>query len=127
MNPFCLQCIYAVTQRIIFSVLKEELGEDDEVLSIVLERQLSYFGEPEAFNGFLQYLHKGNPDSPWIEIFQVVRSSFNADYRRGPFSLWPDEVIDDDFRDLVLKMANLNPERRITAREALEHRWFMDV
>ena len=26
--------------------------------------------------------------------------------------------------DLVGKMANLDPTRRITAREALQHRWF---
>jgi hypothetical protein len=44
--------------------LKEELGEDEEVLSIVLKRQLSYFGDIEAFNGFLQYLRSGNAESP---------------------------------------------------------------
>ena len=122
-----LQCIYALTKRVIFGVLKEELGEDEELLSIVLERQLSYFGDLEAFNGFLQYLHNGNPENPWIEIFQAVRSSFNAEYPREPFSLWQDEIIDEDFRDLIVKMANLNPEKRITAREALEHKWFMNV
>jgi serine/threonine protein kinase len=116
-----------LTRRVIFGVLKEELGEDEEVLSIVLERQLSCFGEVEAYNGFLQYLRSGNPESPWIEIFQVVRSSFNAEYPREPFALWQNEAIDDDFRDLIIRMANLNPERRITAREALEHKWFMHV
>jgi hypothetical protein len=44
--------------------LKEELGEDEEVLSIVLERQLSYFGDLEAFNGFLKYLRNVNPENP---------------------------------------------------------------
>lgn len=122
-----MQCIYALTKRVIFCVIKEELGEDEELLSIVLERQLSYFGDQEAFNGFLQYLYNKNPENPWIEIFQVVRSSFNAENRRQPFSLWPDEIIDEDFRDLIVKMANFNPEKRITAREALEHKWFMNV
>jgi hypothetical protein len=98
--------------------LKEELGEDEEVLSIVLERQLSYFGDPEAFNGFLQHLRNGNPENPWIEIFQVVRSSFSAEHPREPFSLWQDEIIDEDFRDLIVKM---------TAREALQHKWFLNV
>lgn len=107
--------------------MKKELGEDEELLSIVLERQLSYFGDPEAFHGFLQYLHNATPENPWIEIFQVVRSSFNAEYPREPFSLWQDETIDEDFRDLIVKMANFNPEKRITAREALEHTWFRDV
>lgn len=61
-----LQCIYALTKRVIFGVLKEELGEDEEVLFIVLERQLSYFGDLASFNGSLQYLRNGNPESPWI-------------------------------------------------------------
>ncbi len=122
-----MQCIYALTKRVIFGVLEEELGEDEEALSVFLERQLSYFGDPNAFNGFLQYLHKTNPQNPWIEIFQVIRSSFNADYPRKPFSLWQDERIDEDFRDLIVRMADFNPEKRITAREALEHKWFMDV
>jgi serine/threonine protein kinase len=116
-----------VTKRVIFGVLKEELGEDEELLSIVLERQLSYFGDPEAFDRFLRYLHKGNPKNPWIQIFQVVRTAFNADYRREPFYLWQDDLVDEDFRDLVVKMANLNPEKRITAREALEHKWFLNI
>jgi serine/threonine protein kinase len=116
-----------VTKRVIFGVLKEELGEDEEILSIVLERQLSYFGDPEAYNGFLQHLHKGNPKNPWIEVFQIVRSSFNADYRREPFCLWQDDLISEEFRDLVVKMANFDPEKRISAREALEHKWFMSV
>jgi serine/threonine protein kinase len=116
-----------LTKRVIFGVSKEELGEDEELLSIVLERQLSYFGDLEAFNGFLQYLHNGNPENPWIEIFQVVRSSFSAEHPRKPFSLWQDEIIDEDFRDLIVKMAKFNPEQRITAREALEHKWFMNI
>lgn len=116
-----------MTKRVIFGVSKEELGEDEELLSIVLERQLSYFGDLEAFNGFLQYLHNGNAENPWIEIFQVVRSSFNTEYPREPFSLWQDEIIDEDFRDLIVKMANFNPDQRITAREALEHKWFINV
>lgn len=107
-----------MTKRVIFGVLKEELGKDEELLSIVLERRLSYFGDPEA---------NENPENPWIVIFQVVRSSFNAEYPREPFSLWQDEIIDEDFRDLIVKMANFNPEKRITAWEALKQKWFMNV
>jgi serine/threonine protein kinase len=75
----------------------------------------------------VQHLHTANPENPWIEIFHVVRSSFSAEYPREPFALWQDEIIDEDFRDLIVKMANLDPGKRITAREALEHKWFMDV
>lgn len=59
-----------MTKRIVFGVLEEQPGEGEEVLSVVLERQLSYFRDPEAFNGFLQYLYDGKPDNPWIEIFR---------------------------------------------------------
>jgi serine/threonine protein kinase len=113
-----------MTKRVVFGVLPEELGPDEELLSVVLERQLSYFGDPDAFNGFLEYLHAARPTKPWIEVFQAVRSSFSAEYLREPFYLWQDAGIDEDFRDLVVKMANLDPRKRITAREALEHRWF---
>lgn len=116
-----------MAKRVIFAVSKEELGKDEEVLSIVLERQISYFGDIESFNGFLRYLYNGNPQNPWIEIFLAARSSFNAEYPRELFSLWQDESIDEDFRDLIVKMANFNPEKRITTRQALEHKWFMDV
>lgn len=51
----------------------------------------------------------------------------DEDVSREPFNLWQDESIVEDFRDLILKMANFNPEGRITAQGALEHVWFMDV
>jgi serine/threonine protein kinase len=123
------QCIYAATKALIFRVSKEDLGKDEELLSIVLERQLPYFADLEGINGFLEYLHKGNPENPWIEGFQILVSGFNAENPREPFSLWQHKIIDKDseFRDLVLKMTNFNQEKRITAREALEHKWFMNV
>lgn len=116
-----------MTKRVIFSVLEEELEEDIEPLAVVLERQISYFGDPEAYNDFLQYLHNADPENPWIAIFQFTHTSFKAEYPREPFCLWQDEVIDEDFRDLIVKMTNFNPEKRITAREALEHEWFINV
>ena len=50
--------VYALTRRLIFSVWKEELGEDEEVLSIVLERQLSFLWHLRAFANSIQYLRK---------------------------------------------------------------------
>jgi hypothetical protein len=81
------QCIYAVTKALIFCVSKEELGEDEELLSTVLERQLSYFADLEGINGLLEYLHMGNPENPWIEVFQTLVSGFKAENPRKPFSL----------------------------------------
>ena len=46
-----------------------------------------------------------------------------------PFSDWPDvsDAAFKDFKDLVRGMMNLDPTKRVTARQALEHPWFADV
>jgi serine/threonine protein kinase len=89
-------------------------------LAVVLERQLSYFSDLESLDGLLQYLG----DSPWVQIFTVIADSFNKEHPRAPFALWK---VEPDFKDLVGKMTNIDPKRRITAQEALAHRWFADV
>lgn len=97
-----------------------------EPLSIILERQISYFAELDTFDALLRHL---GPESPWCEIFTVVRSGFNDQSRRKPFRLWKVEIpgFDQEFKDLVGGMTNFDPARRITAREALAHKWFADV
>jgi hypothetical protein len=45
-----------------------------------------------------------------------LRSLMDEDVSREPFNLWQDEFIVENFRDLILKMANFNPEGRITAQ-----------
>ncbi|OAL73020.1 serine/threonine protein kinase [Trichophyton violaceum] len=91
---FALVCIYAVHKRVIFAVGEEELGERINPLSIILERQISYFANEDGIDGLVKYLG----DSPWVHIFQVIRYGFNSD--------------------------NPHPEKRITADEALAHMWF---
>jgi serine/threonine protein kinase len=49
------------------------------------------------------------------------RAEDNIPYE--PFSDWPD-VSDAAFKDLIRGMMNLNPTKRVTARQALEHPWF---
>lgn len=97
-----------------------------EPLSIILERQLSYFAEPDTFDALLRHL---GPESPWCEIFTVVRSGFNEQNPRKPFRLWKSEVLgfDQDFKDLVRRMTSFDPDMRVAAREALAHKWFADV
>lgn len=90
-------------------------------LSIVLERQLSYFSDWESLNGLLQHL--GNSLS--VQIFTVIAEGFNEEFPRAPFSQRKD--IDPEFKDLVGKMTTVDPKKRITAHEALSHRWFADV
>lgn len=51
-----MQCIHAVIKRVIFAVDEEKLAEGEEVLSVVLERQVSYFADEEGLNGLLEHL-----------------------------------------------------------------------
>ena len=92
-----------------------------QLLDIVLERQLSYFSDLEGIEGLIRYL--GN--SPWAQLMAMIAADFNADNPRRPFALWKD--IDPDFKDLVVRMMNVDPTRRLTANEALAHKWFSDV
>lgn len=55
----------------------------------------------------------------------MVAANFNADNPRQPFALWQD--IDPDFKDLVVRMMNVDPARRLKANEALAHEWFLNV
>lgn len=108
-------------KRVIFAVGEDELGEGEDVLAHVLERQISYFADHKGLAGLLKYLG----DSPWVQVFDVIRDSFNKDNPRRPMSLWKD--VDEDLKHLVGGLTNFDPSKRLTAREALEHRWFKDV
>jgi serine/threonine protein kinase len=106
---------------VVLAVDEEEIPEGIELLDIVLERQLSYFSDLEGIDGLIRYL--GN--SPWAQLIAMVAADFNADNPRRPLALWQD--IDLDFKDLVVRMMNVDPNRRLTANEALAHKWFSDV
>ena len=107
-------------KRVIFAVDERELAEDEEPLSVVLERQISYFADEDGLNELLKHLG----DSPWCEVFEVIRDGFNKTNPRKPFSLWKN--VDADFKDLVGGLTNFDPAKRLTAHEALAHRWFGD-
>jgi serine/threonine protein kinase len=116
-----VQCIYAVLKRVILAVDEEELAEGEEPLSVVLERQISYFADEDGLNGLLKHLG----DSPWCEVLKVIRDGFNETNPRKPFSLWKN--VDADFKNLIVGLTNFEPAKRLTAHEALAHRWFRDV
>ena len=116
-----VQCIYAVLKRVIFAVGDEELAEGEEPLSIILERQISYFADEDGLNGLLRYLG----DSPWCEVLKVIRDGFNRTNPPQPFSLWKN--VDANFKDLIGGLTNFDPAKRLTAHEALSHRWLRDV
>ncbi|KAL9135478.1 MAG: hypothetical protein Q9175_003330 [Cornicularia normoerica] len=116
MFSFGVVCIFAVLKRVIFAVGEGELAEGEEPLSIVLERQISYFTDEDGLNVLLNHL--GN--SPWCRVLEVIRDGFNKTRPRKPFSMW--ENVDTDFKDLVGSLTNFNPAKRLTAHEALVFR-----
>jgi serine/threonine protein kinase len=117
------QCVYAVTKKLIFAVAEDEVEGGSDVLAVIMQRQFSYFADEDGFDGLLKHLG----DSPWCEMFRVVHDSFDETHPLMPVSMWKGHNIDADFRDLVSGLTNFDPARRITAHEALAHRWFADV
>ncbi|MCJ1266416.1 hypothetical protein MMC22_006301 [Lobaria immixta] len=118
MFSFGIVCIYAVLRQVIFAVSDEELGEGEEKLAVVLERQISYFGDQDGVNVLLSHLG----DSPWCEVLKILCGGFDNTNLRRPFYLW--EGVDADFKDLIAGLTNFDPAKRLTAHEALEHIWF---
>ncbi|KAM5449678.1 hypothetical protein MaudCBS49596_004799 [Microsporum audouinii] len=118
---FAIVCIYAVHKKVIFAVDESELGEGEEKLARVIERQISFFADQDSIQEFLHHIR----ESPWAEIFRVIRDGFNKENPRRPFALW--KGVDPVFKDLVLRMTHFNPDKRITAREALAHEWFKGI
>ncbi len=118
------QCIYAVLGRVIF-------GPDDDfqfhqaqgVLPalIRLQRQISYFGDQEGMNGLTKHIGDDETSCQVLGMLWDGRFEENIPYK--PFSEWPD-VGDISFKDLIKGLTNLDPKKRVTARQALEHPWF---
>ena len=88
---------------------------------IRLQRQVSFFGDREGLNGLTT--HVGD-EEVHCQVLGFLWDDCAADYHPyKPFSEWPN-VSDGAFNDLIGKMTNLDPQKRVTAREALEHHWF---
>ena len=86
----------------------------------VLRRQISFFAKEEEFKGLLKWIGKENP---FFERLITLAGSFDFSANpRKPFEYW--EFVDPLFRDLISKMTALDPEKRITAKDALMHPWF---
>lgn len=126
LNCLCFKCIYAVLGRVIF-------GSDDDFQHhrakgalpalIRLQRQVSYFGNQESVNGLMKHVGDEEINCQILRMLWEDRNEDGIPYK--PFSDWTD-VDDAEFKDLVLGTMNLDPTKRITARQALEHAWFAD-
>ncbi len=113
-----VQCIYVMLNDMLLRASDEELAASDS-WRYILRRQISFFGEEEGFKGLLQWIGEKNP---FFERLVTIAATFDSANPRKPFEKW--HFVNAQFRDLVCKMTNLDPARRITAREALEHPWF---
>ncbi|KAL1865946.1 hypothetical protein VTK73DRAFT_4952 [Phialemonium thermophilum] len=115
---FGVVMIYVMLNQMVLRPTDEELASP-EAWRHVLRRQISYFADNESFVGLLKHIGE---DNPYFEGIVELGTDFGKDRPRKPFALW--EYVDAEFRDLVGKMTNWDPTRRITAREALAHSWF---
>lgn len=91
---------------------------------IRLQRQVSYFGDKGGVNGLMGHVGYEDVNCQVLQMLWEERPEDHIPYI--PFSEWR-EVRDAAFRELILGMMNLNPTERLTARQALEHPWFVNL
>ena len=111
-----------MTKVVIFEDLNPQSTEDDRVGTTIF-RQMSYFSDEDGIKGLLEYLGDDNPER---EIFEAIEEACR-DVPKEPLRDSQPPGFDDDSKDLVIKLTKLDPRKRITAQEALEHRWFQGV
>lgn len=72
-------------------------------------------------NGLLKHIADDDTNCQVLRMLWDERSEEHIPYK--PFPEWPD-VGDTAFKDLIRGLTNLDPTKRVTARQALEHPWF---
>ncbi|KAK4042852.1 kinase-like domain-containing protein [Parachaetomium inaequale] len=118
---FAVLAIHVMLNHTVFRPSDEEL-DGDMAWWHILRLHISYFADEEGFRGLLKHVGQENP---FFDRLIALAGDFDAEKLRKPFALW--HYVDAGFRDLVGKMANLDPKKRITATEALQHPWFQGV
>ncbi|KAM5443600.1 RIBULOSE-phosphate 3-epimerase [Microsporum ferrugineum] len=119
---FGLVCIYTMLRKIIFHT-DGECTSNAEKERIIVKRLLSHFGDGPGLVGLLEHLEDDSAE--WRDILVAVVDEFTPDDPRKPFSMWDD--VDETFRDIVGRMTSLDPARRTTAKDALEHPWIQGI
>ncbi|KAE8162678.1 putative calcium/calmodulin dependent protein kinase [Aspergillus tamarii] len=127
MFAFGIVCIYAFLGRVIFGPdddfrLHQEQGALPALIR--LQRQVSYFGDRDGINGLLKHISDDETSCHVLKMLWDERTEEHIPYK--PFAEWP-EAIDSDFTDLIQRLMSLDPAKRLTAREVLDHPWFVDV
>ena len=88
---------------------------------------VSYFGTQDSVDGLMRYL--GGREEQVVSRKMLERcweDRFSGDNPYKPFKAWKDGG-DEVFGDFVGGLLDLDPERRTTAEEALEHEWLQNV
>lgn len=114
-----MQMIYVMYDIMVFH-LGEKQHTTKDLWRSILRLHISYFADEDSLNRFLTYL--GQENQFFSGLLDLAGSFRPGDLRR-PFAHWP--FVQPELRDLVCQMTNLDPERRITARKALSHPWFI--
>lgn len=114
-------------RKIIFQVENHDPvanDNDNDHERIIVRRMLSHFGDGPGLAGFVG-THLAEDSQQFRELMLDVVKEFTPENPRRPFSIWG--IADEEFREIVTRMTNLDPSLRITAEEALEHPWFKNV
>lgn len=91
---------------------------------IHLQRQVCFFGDEDGIEGLVKHI---GDDQLHCQALRMLWEGRHEDYiGYSPFSSWP-ELEDEGFKDLIGQMMSLDPARRITATQALEHPWFVGI
>jgi serine/threonine protein kinase len=120
--PASVKAIYVWLDRMVF--FSDEANEAEDPSDMILRLHVSRFVDDlDDLDGFVEYT--GGEQDAFVQRFIGLLSTFSGEgKKRAPFSRW--HPVDPQFKDLVSKMTCLNPLRRITAREALQHPWFSE-
>lgn len=118
------QSIYVMLNHMVFFIPEAE-RDAEKPWKPILTRHLSYFGDSHGIDGLLKLIGE---DDPWFKrIKEIMEDYEKGAFHRKPFELWQADGLEDDFRDIIPKMTDLDPARRITAQEALAHRFFKNI
>lgn len=115
-----------MTEIIPFAVTEEDLEDETDKLPIVIERQISYFANKDGLHEVLHYIRQ---KSDWVQVFELVTAGFDKDKPREPVRHWRGMELEqkDVFKDLIVGLTNFDPGKRLTAQQALDHKWFRNV